>query len=235
MNDFQYVGCELHLFKHARNWKRYWGSFIQPYLDGDVLEVGAGIGSNTVLLRNYRQRRWVCLEPDSALAERLRALLDGRKLTYLCEVVVGTLETLGREELFDVIMHIDVLEHIEDDRAELSRAAGHLKPGGRLIVIAPAHEWLSSRFDKAMGHHRRYNRKVLITVAPKSLKLERIIYLDCVGLCASFANRLFLRQTLPSLGQIKIWDEIMVPCSKWLDGRLSYRIGKSVLGVWRNG
>jgi SAM-dependent methyltransferase len=235
MNDFQYIGCELDLFKDAINWKRYWSPFIQTYLDGDVLEVGAGIGSNTVLLRNYRQRRWVCLEPVSALAERLRALLDGCKLTYLCEVVVGTLETLGREELFDVIMHIDVLEHIEDDKAELSRAAGHLEPGGRLIVIAPAHEWLSSRFDKAMGYHRRYNRKVLTTVAPKSLRIERIIYLDCVGLCAPFANCLLLKQPLPSLRQIKIWDGVMVPLSKWLDGRFLYRIGKSILGVWRNG
>jgi SAM-dependent methyltransferase len=235
MNDFQYVGCEPDLFKHGINWKRYWSAFIQTYLHGEVLEVGAGIGSNTFLLRNYCQRRWVCLEPDSALAERLRALLDARKPIHLCEVDVGTLKTMVAEALFDVIIYIDVLEHIEDDKGELTRAAGRLKPGGLLIVLAPAHEWLYSRFDKTVGHYRRYNKKMLAAVAPKCLKLERLIYLDCVGLCASLANRLLLKQPLPSLRQIKVWDGIMIPCSKWLDALLFHYIGKSVLGVWRNG
>lgn len=151
-----------------------------------------------------------------------------------CEVASGTLETLAPDELFDLIIHIDVLEHIQDDRAELARAADHLRPDGRLIVLAPAHEWLFSRFDKAIGHYRRYDKRKLADLAPKCLKLERFLYLDCVGLCASLANRLFLRQTLPSLRQIKIWDGIMVPCSKWLDSLLSYRTGKSVLAVWQN-
>lgn len=234
MNDFQYLGSELDLFEHAINWKRYWSSLIQTYLHGDVLEVGAAIGLNTVLLRNYSQRRWVCLEPDALLAERLRAFVDDRKLIHLCEVVVGTIETLTPKDLFDVIMYIDVLEHIEDDKGELSRAACHLKRGGRIILLAPAHEWLFSKFDRAIGHYRRYNRRALTAVTPKYLELERLIYLDCVGVFASLANRLLLKQTLPSLKQIIAWDRMMVPCSKWLDACLLYQIGRSVLGVWQN-
>ena len=47
--------------------------------------------------------------------------------------------TLPAEAKFDAILYIDVLEHIEDDRAEMARAAARLKPGGALIVLAPAH------------------------------------------------------------------------------------------------
>ncbi len=37
-----YIGTELEVFAHARNWKEYVRKKIDPYLGGDVLEVGAG-------------------------------------------------------------------------------------------------------------------------------------------------------------------------------------------------
>jgi 16S rRNA A1518/A1519 N6-dimethyltransferase RsmA/KsgA/DIM1 with predicted DNA glycosylase/AP lyase activity len=71
MNEFRYVGSELDLFASCRNWKAYWAAQVRPFILGDVLEVGAGIGSNTALLDFDRLRRWVCLEPDARLAEQL--------------------------------------------------------------------------------------------------------------------------------------------------------------------
>jgi hypothetical protein len=73
MTDFQYVGNELDLFANATNWKRYWASRVRGFLKGDVLEVGAGLGTNTELLLSDRTASWTCLEPDPALAERMRA------------------------------------------------------------------------------------------------------------------------------------------------------------------
>jgi len=52
MMHFSYVGQELRIFEHARNWKKYWSSEIRPYLSGDVLEVGAGLGANTEFLKS---------------------------------------------------------------------------------------------------------------------------------------------------------------------------------------
>ena len=49
MNEFKYCGSELELFAAARNWKGYWSQQVKPFLRGDILEVGAGIGSNTIL------------------------------------------------------------------------------------------------------------------------------------------------------------------------------------------
>ena len=46
MNEsFTYPGDELVLFQHATNWKKYFSRQIKPYIKGDVLEVGAGIGA----------------------------------------------------------------------------------------------------------------------------------------------------------------------------------------------
>ena len=54
--SYTYPGGELELFEHARNWKKYFSHFIKPYLKGRVLEVGAGIGSTTVILNNKKSR-----------------------------------------------------------------------------------------------------------------------------------------------------------------------------------
>src|SRR5262245_4889230 len=116
MSEQAYKGGELQLFARAGRWKEYWISQLRPYVQGAVLEVGAGIGANTMRLRGGSERRWVCLEPDAQLVAALRAQLAGTPLEWTTEVVTGTLESLEAEARFDSILYIDVLEHIEDDR-----------------------------------------------------------------------------------------------------------------------
>jgi SAM-dependent methyltransferase len=149
------------------------------------------------------------------------------------ETFEGTLEILPATELFDTILYIDVLEHIEDDAAELKRAAAHLRRGGRLVILSPAHQWLFSKFDASIGHHRRYTRGTLLAIAPPDLRLERAVYLDAFGLFLSLANRLLLRQNLPTVNQIRFWDRFVVPVSRLMDPVLFHRAGKSVLVVWQ--
>jgi hypothetical protein len=109
----------------------------------------------------------------------------------------------------------------------------HLNPGGCVIVLAPAHQSLFTPFDKAVGHFRRYTKQTLAAVAAANLRREKLIYLDCVGLAASLANRLLLKQAMPSHAQIETWDRLMVPVSRVVDPMLVNAAGKSVLGVWR--
>lgn len=79
MTDFAYAGSELGLFAAVYNWKAYWSREVRSFIAGDILEVGAGIGSNTKFLDNGMERRWVCLEPDAHLAASLRENLASRK------------------------------------------------------------------------------------------------------------------------------------------------------------
>ena len=112
MTDYAYVGNELDLFADATNWKSYFRSHLDPYLGSEVLEVGAGLGGTTRLLCRGRQRRWVCLEPDRELADRLaRSIRDG-KLPPQCEVVVGTLEHITGQAPFDGMSLLDTIVKI---------------------------------------------------------------------------------------------------------------------------
>lgn len=233
MSDFAYVGSELDLFAGAITWKSYVRFHLRPYLSGDILEVGAGIGAATATFNDSTQRRWVCLEPDRALADRIKPSIPP-ELTN-CEVIVGTLSDLAPEEKFDGILYMDVLEHIEADAAELAHAATHLKPNGTLVILAPALPWLFTPFDAAIGHFRRYTKNSLRLIAPPGLREIKCIYLDSVGLLASLANKLFLRSPTPSKAQIRFWDRSMVPISKFADRAMGYAIGRSILVIWQRG
>jgi SAM-dependent methyltransferase len=225
---FKYVGNELDTFSRARNWRRYWSSTLRRYIAGDVLEVGAGIGANIAPVNNRQVRSIHCLEPDPGLAAQLsRAAREIPGAT----VSVGTIAGVAGRR-FDTVLYIDVLEHIKDDQSELTTAARLLRPGGRLIILAPAHQALYSSYDKALGHYRRYDRRNLSLCSPASCRLEKMDYLDSVGLLASSANKVMLKQSVPMLWQILLWDRCMIPLSRALDRLLGYRLGKSIVAVW---
>jgi SAM-dependent methyltransferase len=228
-----YVGGELELFRHAEHWKRYFAAQLAQFLVGDVVEVGAGLGGTTHALCGGAARSWTALEPDAQAARRVEASLADRPLAVPWRVVVGTIEALPEAPAYDAAVYVDVLEHIADDRGELARCARRLRPGGSLCVVSPAHAWLFSPFDAAIGHHRRYSRAALRRLTPPASALVRLRYLDCVGLLMSLGNRFLLRQSMPTERQILFWDRVLVRLSRRLDPLCGYRWGKSVLGVWQ--
>ena len=105
------------------------------------------------------------------------------------------------------------MEHIEDSKGEFKRIQNHLKPGGHLIILVPAYQRLYSEFDKAIGHFRRYNK---VCFRDEILGVEKLwlrrnfFYLDSLGVIASFVNKWFLKQSAPSIKQVKFWDRTIV-------------------------
>jgi SAM-dependent methyltransferase len=227
-----YEGAELDLFLAARNWKSYWSRKIRPHIGADVLEVGAGFGANTPYLFGESRRHWVCLEPDAALVARIPDHLRDYAWARTIETRAGTLQDIPEAEKFDTLLYIDVLEHIEGDAAELRAALAHLAPGGKIVVLSPAHPWLYTPFDRAIGHFRRYTKASLRACTPPGARLVELYYLDAAGLLASSANRLLLQQSMPTAAQIAVWDRWLVTSSLWLDPLLGFQLGKTVVGVW---
>ena len=205
---------------------------LAPFLTGRVLEVGAGIGGMTRHLAPG-SGHWTCLEPDAGQCRSIEEAVAAGEIPGQCVVVNGVLEDLPEVPGFDAILYVDVLEHIENDRRELEQAAARLNPGGHLVTLSPAHQWLFSPFDEAIGHHRRYNRSALAALTPENMYLVHVRHLDSVGMAASLANRMLLRQSMPRRSQIMFWDRFMVPFSRLIDPLLAYRVGKSILAVWR--
>lgn len=233
MKSQNYAGRELELFALAKNWKKYWSSLLVRYLSGDVLEVGAGTGTNTSYLKSPLVTSWTCLEPDAQLARQMRENFQNYPRLLDCRVKVGTTESTERSERFDTILYIDVLEHIAEDKAEMNRASCLLRPSGTVIVLSPAYQWLFTPFDSAIGHLRRYRKAGLRACSPQNCQLCEMIYLDSVGVLASAGNRLFLNRSMPTMRQILFWDRYLVPVSRIVDRLTVHTFGKSILGVWK--
>ncbi len=231
--EFPYAGGELDLFALATNWKAYVKHEIGKYLVGNVLEVGAGIGGTTVALNDGSARLWICLEPDPLQAKRLRSLVAQSRDALDSFVFVGSLTTFAEKPFFDCILYMDVLEHIKQDRLQIEMAAKLMRPGGHIVVLSPAHQWLFSEFDRSIGHLRRYNKRSLRALMPAGWTAKKLAYLDSVGVLLSLGNVLALRQALPTRSQIVIWDRICVPTSRIFDRIFLGHFGKSVLAVWQ--
>jgi SAM-dependent methyltransferase len=228
-----YAGKELPLFREANNFHDYYFRLFGPWIRGDVLEVGGGIGAlTTLLLRNGAEHLTVC-EPDPALASELQERF-GDRAVVIRSGIHGVPRSIGS---FDTIAYIDVLEHIQDDVGEVAAAAARLKPGGSLVVAGPAHTFLYSAFDAAIGHYRRYDRVSIESLLRKSGSLEmvRFAYFDCLGVVLSLGNRWVNRQSLPSRRQLLFWDRVVLPLSRRLDSLLNYRVGKSFVAVATRG
>ena len=227
-----YIGSELELFAAATNWKAYFSSMLAPFTGAQVLEIGAGIGSNIPFLHTPAVRQWTSVEPDPDLARRITERIKHGELPETCRVLVGTIESIEETSRFDTVFYIDVLEHIADDAAELNCAASHLAPDGNLVVLAPAHQYLYSEFDAAIGHHRRYDAVSLTAVTPPQCRLRTWFMLDSFGFFASLTNRFLLAAATPSARQIAFWDKLLVPVSRVLDDVTGHKFGKSIVAVW---
>lgn len=232
-SETAYVGGELNLFSLATNWKCYVRAAIKEYLVGDVLEIGAGIGSTTVAMHHGIANRWICLEPDLSNATRLKRSIVERSEYKGTQVIAGSLDALAKRSSFDCILYMDVLEHIHDDRDQIEAAAQLVRDGGCIIILSPAHQWLFSEFDKSIGHLRRYNKQLLRSLMPSGWIQVKLAYLDSVGALLSLGNALALRQTMPSPWQIAIWDRFCIPLSRIMDSVFREKCGKSILAVWR--
>ena len=203
--DKKYIGSELDLFSDAIVWKKYWFRSIEMHLGKNILDIGAGIGATATLFLDRNVDSYTALEPDFENFNKIKKNKDLNNTPFRLNCIHGDISSLEENSLFDTILFIDVLEHILDDSKELEEASKHLLPKGKIIVLSPAHDFLYSPFDKAVGHYRRYNKKSLMSIKPSILNTEHIFYLDSIGILISMINRYILRSKTPNKQQIKFW------------------------------
>lgn len=225
-----YSGQELDLFSNAVNWKKYFSSKFKKYIKGDILEVGAGIGSNTKYFINENVKSITCIEPDINLFNILNKN-NSKKNEFEKELINGTIYETDKK--FDTIIYIDVLEHIKNSKNEIIQIKQKLNKNGILIILVPAYNFLYSNFDKDIGHFRRYNKYLLRYEINNELDEKKIFYLDSLGFWASLINKFFLKKSIPTLSNINFWDKKLVPISRITDKILCFSFGKSLIGIYQ--
>jgi SAM-dependent methyltransferase len=123
---------------------------VAPSRDALALEVGCGTGGNLVeFAKHYRVAG--CDTSAEAIGYARRKLPG-------VELAVGSAPADVREwtRSAKVVLLLDVLEHVEDDRALLRDLLGGMSKGAFLVITVPAQRKLWSPHDEAFGHLRRY-------------------------------------------------------------------------------
>lgn len=215
----------------ARRYFAWQAGHVLPHLGRRVLEVGCGIGNFSVHLRSRQAVLAVDREPACLSAWRLRHGADGHMRCAPADLADDSFLALAAWRA-DSCVCLNVLEHLADDRAALARLAAVVAPGGRIVLIVPAMPALFGPVDRALGHHRRYRRARLATLATAvGLRPRLLRYWNFAGLAAWWANARLLRRETQSPAQIAIFDRLFVPILARLEAWAPPPCGQSLLAV----
>lgn len=220
-----YPGKELEIFDKAVFWRKYIYFLVRKYLKNGLLEVGAGIGSFT---KNYKNNftNISLTELDKKNIKRLKKRFKNSKIKILSKFT----SEIGKK--FNTILYMNVLEHIKNDKKEINISLSKLNKKGYLIILVPAHNELYTKFDKEIGHFRRYKINFFKKLKLKNSKIIKLQYLDCLGYFLYYLNKMFYKdEVYPSESKIFIWDKFFTPLTFFLDKFLNYKFGKNILCI----
>ena len=220
----------LEALESAPNYNSWAASLVLPYLGPDPLEIGSGTGTTAERLLEAGAQRLTLSEVDPDLVERLRERFAGD-----ARVEVRQLDLLaaGSGE-HSTVFALNVLEHIEDDIAALGSAAQLVRPGGGVVFFVPAFGFAMSRFDREIGHYRRYTKgSAERACRDAGLEVEELRYVNVPGLAAWTVGMRLLRMRPHDNVVLRGWDRAVIPFARRLEEHVPAPFGQSLLAVGR--
>lgn len=157
--------------------------------DARILEIGCGTGHNLPMLAAFGRVEAIEIDPAARhiASERLGREVSAAPLPALPGIERGA---------YDLIAVLDVVEHIEDDVAALKAMRDCLKPGGKILITVPAHQWMWSAHDVVNHHHRRYSKATLArAIAAAGLSHNGLRYFNSLLFPLAAAARVAGRMT----------------------------------------
>jgi 2-polyprenyl-3-methyl-5-hydroxy-6-metoxy-1,4-benzoquinol methylase len=211
----------------ARHYRRWLVSLVAPYLGPSPIEIGSGIGDYAAEFAAGRAS-YTATESDPARHQALEQRFAGDPVVRTERLALPT----DRTGDHSAVVMLNVLEHIADDVAALRSAAGLIRPGGAVAVYVPAFNGAMSRFDRLIGHHRRYTRRSLsAALAAAGLQVQRLQYVNSVGLISWFLLMRCARM-IPKDGlALRCYDATVIRAVARAERRMRPPFGQSVFAV----
>ncbi len=203
---------------------------IAPYLGHRLLEIGCGMGNFVEHLkdRDYYMGTDVSLDSVIHIQELYRNFpnVQARVVDIVDDAFLG-LAGLG----FDTIFSLNVFEHVKDDSQALRNAFYVLQPGGKILIVVPAHTWLYGTIDRSIGHYRRYGKNdIEQLLAQTGFILLKQKYVNALGALGWLVSGRILRNTTPPSGQLRLFNRL-VPLLKTVERKIPVPFGISLLTV----
>jgi SAM-dependent methyltransferase len=203
------------------------------------IDLGCGAGYTTKVFDGG----WRMVGAD--VSEDALAFCQSRRLTRLCRVDMTNFALPFKTGSVDLVLALDVIEHVEDDLRALRECHRILKSGGALVITVPAFMSLWSPWDECLGHKRRYTAPEMVErlraagfdikrsgyifffVFPAAAlvrSIKKILQRDAASYSSDFMPLPgFINAALVKIGEIEKWM-----MTKW---KIRFPFGLSVVAV----
>ena len=231
-----FITDDQNIMTQAKNYNKYLFSLLSPYVNGNILEIGAGIGNMTdMLLTNCKKQiqSITCIEQDKECYKKLEEKLSSLQI-YSNSILGSFPEALDTKSQFDLICSFNVFEHIEDDNKAFVKCYNLLSPGGIMFAFVPAFQCIYGSMDQKLKHFRRYNKKEIIGKAKTAgFSVEKIRYCNFIGFLGWFVNNRILKIKSQKSNQVVLFDKIILPIQSKIEKYIEPRIGQNLYIVAR--
>lgn len=208
-------------------------SWFWPHVGQRVLEVGCGIGSITGLLGP--RELIVSLDVEEPVLEYAKKRMADHKHCQFRLLDITSCTDVELDELkklkFDTIICINVLEHIAEDQKAIERFFQVLGPGGKLLLLVPAHPLLYGKYDAVDGHHRRYFKRGLRALLDRcGFKPLFLKHFNAVGAIGWFVQYRLLQRSGHGDTQVGLMNRLL-PYLRFVEERVPPLWGLSLIAV----
>jgi 2-polyprenyl-3-methyl-5-hydroxy-6-metoxy-1,4-benzoquinol methylase len=220
------------LANHLNSWMY---NSIKPFCHGQILEIGSGVGNiseyflndnSSILLTDIREGYCKSLLEKFALHKSLL----GVETMNLVDVDFDN-KFNKHLESYDTVFALNVVEHIFDDQLAVSNCYKLLKPGGQLIILVPAYQWLFNDFDKELEHYRRYTcNKLESLFLASNFKITHSQYFNAAGIAGWFVSGKIQHHRIIPAGQIRLYNKLVF-FFKFFDKLIFNSFGLSVITI----
>ncbi len=200
----------LEIMKHAGWYNRWLFGFMKDYVFGEILEVGAGLGSFTKFFLDLGEV--TAIDYEKTYLEKLRKVSSGSKKAKVGWGDIEKGKYFFKDKTFDSVICMNVLEHINDDLKALQNIRKLLRKGGNLVILVPAYQFLFGSLDTNLGHYRRYSKTDLVLKLKKTgFEILVIKKLNFLGFWGWLINSRILKRKVIPLPQLLFFDKISRP------------------------
>ena len=214
----------------ARAYRRWLADLGRPYLGDDPVEIGSGTG-DYALEWAPGVTKFTATEADESRYKALAARFAGHETIETRELLLPDTSADGHHT---AAIAYNVLEHIPDHVGALRGMGALIRPGGAVVIIVPAFPSAMSRFDRAIGHERRYTVPSLrAAMTDAGLEVEDVRYLNPIGLINWYVSVKGLGMVPRNGALLRLYDRSFVPVARFLDRHARSPFGQSVFGVAR--
>ncbi|MBU0975328.1 MAG: class I SAM-dependent methyltransferase [Patescibacteria group bacterium] len=229
--SIKYFGRDLEAMSYATRYYQWILKECLPFIQGDIVEIGAGSGTFTRILLENKFSNITAVEPSKNMFELLKQNTSKFKRIQIFNNYLSQI-TKNLNSNTETFFYINVLEHIENDKKEIDLVYKTLKPQGHVCIFVPALQQLYSSFDRKIEHHRRYHKRQLERILKSvGFKIEKSKYMDMPGVLVWWTSFCLFRRKILSPSMARLYDNLAIPVIRRFEKLISPPLGKNLLIV----